>query len=80
MQLVNRLITVAWVLFITWRFYVSESMPFDAFLIWVLFPFFIYIIRLFLLWRETLIKSKIWYIVRTFHSSPSRFLAPEINY
>ena len=39
-QLVNRLVTVAWVLFITWRFYISESMPFDAFLIWVSFPFF----------------------------------------
>ncbi len=47
-QLVNRLVTAAWVLFITWRFYISESMEFDAFLIWLSFPFITYVFRYFL--------------------------------
>ena len=46
-QLVNRLVTATWVLFITWKFYNSESMEFDAFLIWMSFPFIIYLIRYF---------------------------------
>ena len=47
-QLVNRLVTALWVFFIVWRFYTSKSIEFDAFLIWLSFPFIIYAFRYFL--------------------------------
>ena len=47
MQLAKRLFTALWVFFMTWRFYISEGMPFDSYLIWVSFPFFVYLVRYF---------------------------------
>ena len=45
MQLAKRLFTALWVFFMTWRFYISEGMPLDSYLIWVSFPFFVYLVR-----------------------------------